>query len=508
MSYDEIVTYIYNIPKFTKKRTMAETKSLMDFFCNPQEKFTYIHIAGTNGKGSVSAMLEHCIRACGHKTGLFTSPHLVKINERICIDGEMISDEDFVALFNEVKAKIDDYIRQGGTHPTFFEMLYLMAMVWFEKCGIEYAIVETGLGGRLDATNVIVHPALTIITSIGFDHMQYLGTTIPEIAGEKAGIIKAGVPVIYDDINAEASKVIRAKALEMHAPAIPVSGKNRCQEELFEDGCTYIWQAFASNTVPNFALNPAQDIASKVTKNSAQDIAPNATKNPAQNNESEANHEENQESVTCQLPITLYMLGTYQLQNSAIAVMAMYQLYKDKNISFKTPYESLLKEKNAISSSLMQKFAHQRFFEAIRQGIAQTRWAGRMEKVTDNLYIDGAHNDAGIRALTDTLKKRFEDEDIYLLFAVAEDKDYTDMIKDLCTLPYLQGVVVTVLDNERRTDMNTVAKIFKENGHALVKCSYNIKEALEMAQEMAASHVLCCCGSLYLAGSIKAIIGG
>lgn len=457
MSYDEIVTYIYNIPKFTKKRTMAETKSLMDFFGNPQEKFTYIHIAGTNGKGSVSAMLENCIRACGHKTGLFTSPHLVKINERICIDNEMISDEDFVALFNEVKAKIDDYIRQGGTHPTFFEMLYLMAMIWFEKCGIEYAIVETGLGGRLDATNVIVHPALTIITSIGFDHMQYLGTTIPEIAGEKAGIIKAGVPVIYDDINAEASKVIRAKALEMHAPAIPVSGKNRCQEELFEDGCTYIWQAFASNTVPNVATN----------------------------NESEANHEEHQESVTCQLPITLYMLGTYQLQNSAIAVMAMYQLYKNK-----------------------KKFVHQRFFEAVRQGIAQTRWAGRMEKVTDNLYIDGAHNDAGIRALTDTLKKRFENEDIYLLFAVAEDKDYTDMIKDLCTLPYLQGVVVTVLDNERRTDMNTVAKIFKENGHALVKCSYNIKEALEMAQEMAASHVLCCCGSLYLAGSIKAIIGG
>ncbi len=457
MSYDEIVTYIYNIPKFTKKRTMAETKSLMDFFGNPQEKFTYIHIAGTNGKGSVSAMLENCIRACGYKTGLFTSPHLVKINERICIDNEMISDEDFVALFNEIKAKIDDYIRQGGTHPTFFEMLYLMAMIWFEKCGIEYAIVETGLGGRLDATNVIVHPALTIITSIGFDHMQYLGTTIPEIAGEKAGIIKAGVPVIYDDINAEASKVIRAKALEMHAPAIPVSGKNRCQEELFEDGCTYIWQAFASNTVPNVAID----------------------------NESEANHEEHQESVTCQLPITLYMLGTYQLQNSAIAVMAMYQLYKNK-----------------------KKFVHQRFFEAVRQGIAQTRWAGRMEKVTDNLYIDGAHNDAGIRALTDTLKKRFEDEDIYLLFAVAEDKDYTDMIKDLCTLPYFQGVVVTVLDNERRTDMNTVAKIFKENGHALVKCSYNIKEALEMAQEMAASHVLCCCGSLYLAGSIKAIIGG
>ena len=468
MSYDEIVTYIYNIPKFTKKRTMAETKSLMDFFGNPQEKFTYIHIAGTNGKGSVSVMLEHCIRACGHKTGLFTSPHLVKINERICIDGEMISDEDFVALFNEVKAKIDDYILQGGTHPTFFEMLYLMAMVWFEKCGIEYAIVETGLGGRLDATNVIVHPALAVITSIGFDHMQYLGTTIPEIAGEKAGIIKAGVPVIYDDMNAEASRVICAKALEMHAPAIPVNGKNRCQEELLEEGYAYVWQVFA--------------------------------KNP----ESEAN----QTTITCQLPITLNMLGTYQLQNSAIAVMAMYQLYKDKKISFKTPYENLLKEKNSLSNPLMQEFEHQRFFEAIRQGIAQTQWAGRMEKVTDNLYIDGAHNDAGIRALTDTLKKRFEDEDIYLLFAVAEDKDYTDMIKDLCTLPYLQGVVVTVLDNERRTDMNTVAKIFKENGHALVKCSYNIKEALEMAQEMAASHVLCCCGSLYLAGSIKAIIGG
>lgn len=441
MSYDEIVRYIYDIPKFTKKRTMAQTKSLMDFFDNPQNTFKYIHIAGTNGKGSVSAMLEHCLRVCGFKTGLFTSPHLVKINERLCINGVMISDEDFTVLFNEVKEKLEEYIRQGGTHPTFFEILYLMAIVWFKKCGVEYAVIETGLGGRLDATNVIEQPILTVITSIGLDHMQYLGNTISQIAGEKAGIIKENVPVVYDDTNEEASDVILKRALECHAPAYAINDTNIKDIQMISDGYVYKWQ---TNTDKNTAK---------------KDIL-----------------------------VTLHMLGTYQLQNSAIAVMAMQQLFQN--------------------GCIPQKMSAMQFNEAVCQGIAGTRWAGRMEKVTDHLYIDGAHNDAGIKALVQTIQTRFKDEDVYLLFAVAEDKDYTDMIKDLCKLPMVKGVVVTALDNERRTDIDIVTRLFEKNGHAFIKCSYNIKEALAMAEEMASSNVVCCCGSLYLAGSIKTIIGG
>ena len=135
---------------------------------------------------------------CGLKTGMFTSPHLVRINERMKINGEEISDGDFIRIFFAVKKKIDEWITKGGVHPTFFEFIYLMAMLWFRENQVDVAVVETGLGGRLDATNIVQSPTLTVITSIGFDHVQYLGDTLDKIAGEKAGIMKAGCPVVFD----------------------------------------------------------------------------------------------------------------------------------------------------------------------------------------------------------------------------------------------------------------------------------------------------------------------
>ena len=176
------------------------------------------------------------------------------------------------------------------------------------------------------------------------------------------------------------------------------------------------------------------------------------------------------------MQLQISMAGTYQLINSALAAAAVQILYRQKYIR-----------------------------DVIQAGLQKTFWPGRMEKIRDHVYIDGAHNEAGIRALTDTLTRRFRDEAIYLLFAVAEDKDYTTMIKTLCSMEGLAGVVVTSLDNERRTDIETVAGLFEKNGHASVIRSYNIKEAFDAAQAAAGTHVLCCCGSLYLAGSIKAL---
>ena len=208
MNYQEAVDYILDIPKFTKKNKPEHTKAFMEYMGNPQERMKVIHVAGTNGKGSVCAYLNAMLLAEGKKTGLFTSPHLVDINERIVVNGEQISDDDFRNVFEEVLETVRRMENDGLPHPTFFEFLFGMAVLTFAKAGVEYAVLETGLGGRLDATNVVEKPVCTVITSIGLDHMEILGNTVEKIAMEKAGILKSEVPLVFIESSAESDAVI------------------------------------------------------------------------------------------------------------------------------------------------------------------------------------------------------------------------------------------------------------------------------------------------------------
>lgn len=222
MNYTEAVDYIETIPKFTVKHPPEHTRELLSRLGNPQEGIKIIHVAGTNGKGSVCAYLNAMLLAGGKKTGLFTSPHLVRINERFQINGEDVSDEQFLDAFLKVEKAAKEYEAEGEGHPSYFETLFLMGMLIFKEAGVEYLVMETGLGGRLDATNVVEKPLACIITSISRDHIEYLGDTLEAIAGEKAGIIKAGVPVIYDASQPGPASVIAAKAKEMGSPAWPM----------------------------------------------------------------------------------------------------------------------------------------------------------------------------------------------------------------------------------------------------------------------------------------------
>ena len=222
MKYTEAVDYIETIPKFTVKHPPEHTRELLSRLGNPQEGIKIIHVAGTNGKGSVCAYLNAMLLAGGKKTGLFTSPHLVRINERFQINGEDVSDEQFLDAFLKVEKAAKEYEAEGEGHPSYFETLFLMGMLIFKEAGVEYLVMETGLGGRLDATNVVEKPLACIITSISRDHTEYLGDTLEAIAGEKAGIIKAGVPVIYDASQPGPASVIAAKAKEMGSPAWPM----------------------------------------------------------------------------------------------------------------------------------------------------------------------------------------------------------------------------------------------------------------------------------------------
>jgi len=213
---------------------------------NPHLTIPCVHIAGTNGKGSTAAMLESILRTARLRTGLYTSPHLERINERVRIDGQDIPDESFAAAWTRVHLTIERLLAEGKleAHPTYFECVTALAFVAFAEARVQFAIYEVGLGGRLDSTN-IVQPEVAVITSIDFDHENFLGHSIAEIAGEKAGIIKPGVPVVTSAERPEARTVIAQRAREMNARLVAIDAAWRVEIKGAPDGC---YRAIASST--------------------------------------------------------------------------------------------------------------------------------------------------------------------------------------------------------------------------------------------------------------------
>lgn len=225
MNYREAEAYINDTPKFTKKNTLENTRMVLAAMGHPERGMKLIHVAGSNGKGSVCAYLSSILTTAGKQTGLFISPHLVDINERFQLNQQMVSNELFLEAFEAVMDIVHRLLKeQPGdfAHPTFFELLFLMGIWIFDKSGMEYVVLETGLGGRFDATNVIEKPIVSVITSISLEHTEYLGDTYEQIAGEKAGIIKEGCPVVYDGTRADVESVILKKAARMHAKAYAI----------------------------------------------------------------------------------------------------------------------------------------------------------------------------------------------------------------------------------------------------------------------------------------------
>ncbi len=225
-TYEETVEAILEIPKFTSKNKLQHTRELLCRLGNPQENFQVVHVAGSNGKGSVCAFIESVLRHAGKRTGLFTSPHLVYMEERFALEGKPCDREMFVKAADKVWGAVASMMEEGLPHPTFFEFLFAVGMVIFAKGQVEYAVVETGLGGRLDATNIIEYPIFTVITAISLEHTEILGDTIEKIAAEKAGILKPGIPVAFDASSQEANRVVLQRAKELECPVYPVFPKN------------------------------------------------------------------------------------------------------------------------------------------------------------------------------------------------------------------------------------------------------------------------------------------
>lgn len=228
MNYSETIEYLYNstplfqnVGKAAYKEGLANTFALDEHLGHPHQSYRTIHIAGTNGKGSCSHTIAAILQSAGYKVGLFTSPHLVDFRERIRVNGEMISEQYVVDFVAQHKAFFEPL------HPSFFELTTAMAFKYFEESRVDVAVIEVGLGGRLDCTNIIT-PELSVITNISFDHIQFLGDTLAKIACEKAGIIKAGVPVVIGESHPETRPVFEAKACDVGASSIMFADDKPC----------------------------------------------------------------------------------------------------------------------------------------------------------------------------------------------------------------------------------------------------------------------------------------
>ena len=225
MNYEQATDYLMAIPKLTHEPGLAYARELLCRLGNPERNKKIIHVAGTNGKGSVCAYLNSVLCKAGCKVGLFTSPHLIRIEERIRIDGVNVSRALFCEAFEVVRGYERELSKKYGKL-SFFEYLFGMAMYCFDKAGVEYIVLETGLGGRLDATNAVEKPAVTVITPVSFDHVSILGDTLEAIAAEKAGIIKPGIPIVFWGENPAVREVITAKAEALGAPYYPIDKSN------------------------------------------------------------------------------------------------------------------------------------------------------------------------------------------------------------------------------------------------------------------------------------------
>ena len=240
LDYKQTIDYLFTrLPMFSRigaaayKADLSNTIRLCNNLGNPQNKFKSIHIAGTNGKGSTSHMLAAVFQTAGYKTGLYTSPHLKDFRERIKINGEMISEAFVISFTEQIKGLIEEI------EPSFFEITVAMAFSWFEHNEVDIAIIETGLGGRLDSTNIIT-PELSIITNIGFDHMNLLGNTLEAIASEKAGIIKKNIPVVIGETSPNTKLVFEKKAASLHSPIHFSNDRYLASRYQEQDGFLYV----------------------------------------------------------------------------------------------------------------------------------------------------------------------------------------------------------------------------------------------------------------------------
>jgi dihydrofolate synthase / folylpolyglutamate synthase len=428
------------------KFDLAYVRVLLAGLNHPERTFPSVLIAGTNGKGSTAATLASILQASGLKTALYTSPHLQRINERIRINGEEIRDDDFAALHAEVDRVAEALIEKAELpwHPSFFEMMTAIAFLYFAREHVEIAVLEVGMGGRLDATNV-VEPVVSVITDISLDHQKYLGDTVREIAGEKAGIIRPGGVVVTLPQQPEANDVIGNTILDLGAVGVS-----------------------AVQYVPPVSpgSNPYLTARTKpFNAESAKCSEIQCSCYPLQ-------------VMGAQILVESPLVGRHQLRNVALAIAAAEELAKKGLASGLTP-------------------------RSIERGIRETRWPGRFQVLPargtwPEIVLDVAHNPAGAWALRSALSERYGDRPLIFVFGAMRDKAISEMAEIL--FPLAERVIATCPENPRSASPEEVQQAASRTGVEIQPVA-KVGEALECARSGAGPQtVMVVTGSIYLVG--------
>ncbi|WP_208560528.1 bifunctional folylpolyglutamate synthase/dihydrofolate synthase [Marinilactibacillus kalidii] len=419
MNMEEVTTLVNTNRGNGKKENLDRMLLLMEKLGNPQNQLKFVHIAGTNGKGTTASFIASILKEAGLRIGLFTSPHLEVLNERIQIDQQHISDEDFIASTEKVARYVDVVEKELGEKLYSFEILTAVAFVYFSQQVCDLIVLETGIGGRLDSTNVIHTPEVAVITSIGLDHMNMLGDTVDKIAKEKAGTIKAnGTAIVYD-----CEEVIRS---------------------VFEE--------------------KAKHEQAKLTIIDQESIQVIATSVKEQRFHYKDLHD-----------LVIHMIGDHQLSNATLAI--------ETALTLSEQYEAIDEE-------------------AIRGGLNKAFWAGRMETLQEQplVLVDGAHNEQGVKALSQNIRTLFPDQQVTFIVGMMKDKGYMDMISEVKDLA--SKILTVSPDPWRGFDAEEVANQLEKTGIS-AQALTSVDAVKAYIASAGTEEIIIVFGSLYLVGDLR-----
>ena len=420
MTYEEALSYIHSICWKGSKLGLDRTRELLGKLNDPQKELKFIHIAGTNGKGSTAAMLSSILEEAGYRVGLYTSPFINRFNERMQVNHQPIPDEELAALTEYVRPHADAM----ADSPTEFELITALAMVWFARQKCDIVVLEVGMGGELDSTNIIDVPEAAVIAAMGLDHVKELGPTMADIARAKAGIIKEGGRVVSYGGNPEADEVIAAVCRARNASLCQPDFSAIVPGDFSLEGQTFSYKGWRGLRIP--------------------------------------------------------LVGAYQMNNAAVVLETV----------------EVLRQRGWSVSD-----------EAVRQGLADTRWPARFEVLRrDPVFIvDGGHNPHGIRATAESLSRLFPGRKITFVTGVMADKDVEHILGLI--VPLAEQFFTVRPDNPRAMDAGELAARIEAMGAKATTCA-SVQDGVDRAIQAEGPHgVACALGSLYMSGEVRSCFG-
>ena len=425
MDWNEAIALLHGANWKHTKIGLERMRDFMHALGDPQEKLRYVHIAGTNGKGSACVMTQSILTAAGFHTGLYISPHLDQFNERLSIDGQMISDADLRRLAARVRAAAETL----GEEPADFEMITAMAFCWFEEQHCDLVVLEVGMGGRLDATNIISSPEVCAIMHIGLDHTEFLGDTVEKVAAEKAGILKPGADcVLYHQLPG-VMEVVQKRFAEVNPDA--------AARLVITDPAAFTARARTiDGQVFDYRNRPE---------------------------------------------LRIQLLGNYQMEN-AMAVLDIIDCLQRRG--FGIPEDAIQSGASAVQAPEgKQKPGISE--AAIRTGLARATWPGRFELLSREplLIVDGAHNPNGVEALVDTIRAYFPDQKINFVMGVMKDKDYHTMLRLIA--PFAARFITELPDAHRALQPEELKSEIRAYFDGPVETADSVTAAVQRAMEIA-----------------------